>query len=401
MAMNKREKYLAIGVASIVGIVAIQYVLSSVRGGIDAKQKRLDVLLTNIEKYDQTLTDCVLATKRLNDLKKKSLPSSDEVAKNQYSAWLLDLANKNGMQNVGLDRPEASGLRSDAFAAYRFVLNGDMRVDDFIKLVHAYYDRDYLQRIRSLKVERHRDDADHVRIKLDTEAVALKMAPARQEASLASSGRLKKSAQQYQAEILARHPFAPPNLAPQLSVAGSHDVPRDRDWSLELKAVDPDPKHKVRYELLSAKPEGLEFSEESGKISWKPKANGTHELLVQALDSGFPPKKSQQKLTLNVVDPPVTAPTVEAPKFDVASQSFVSAVVSGRDGAQVWIRTKTDNKLLKVKVGDDISVGNVKGKVIGVNVDEQFAELETEGRHWTLGMDDASLQAAYSRSKED
>lgn len=401
MAMSSREKYLAIAVAGVIGLLGIQYVISSIRGGLDVKQQRLDTLTSKIEEYDRTLTDIAIATKRLNELKTKSLPNSEELAKNQYSAWLLDLAKQTGMQNVGLDRPQTSGMRSDAFTIYGFVLNGDMRIDDFLKLMHGYYDRDYLQRVRSLKVERHRDDPDVVKVKLDTEAIALKNAPAKQEPSLLSSGRLKKTVEQYQAEILARHPFAPPNRPPQISVAASHDVPRGREWTLELKAVDPDAKHKVKYHLLSEKPDDLNFNEESGKISWTPKADGSHELMVEAEDSGFPPKKSQQKLVLKVVDPPVPPPTVETPKFDVASQSFVSAILSGRDGAQVWIRTKTDNNLVKVGAGDDVSIGTVKAKVVEVNVDEQFVELETEGRHWTLGMDDASLQAAYSKSKEN
>ncbi len=72
--------------------------------------------------------------------------------------------------------------------------------------------------------------------------------------------------------------------------------------------------------------------------------------------------------------------------------------MSGRDGDVVWIRSKTETNKIQAAAGDEISIGTIKGKVIEVNVDEQFVELETEGRRWILSMDDASLQAAYKKS---
>lgn len=135
--------------------------------------------------------------------------------------------------------------------------------------------------------------------------------------------------------------------------------------------------------------------DEAGKISWTPKENGKFELVVEAVDDGLPAAKTQQKVVLKVVDPVVApAPKVE-PQFDVATQSYVSAVLGGRERNEVWIRSKTDNKSFVAVKGDEISVGSVKGKILDVNVEEQFAELETEGRRWILSMDDASLQAAY------
>jgi hypothetical protein len=205
--------------------------------------------------------------------------------------------------------------------------------------------------------------------------------------------------EQYASEILGRNPLAPPNQAPAFAVAPSHDVPRDRPWELELKAKDPDGRHRITYRLLSPKPEGLQLSEESGKLSWTPKANGKYEVVVEAVDNGFPPQQTEQKLVLNVTDPP--APPVEGPAFDVASQSFVSAILSGRNGAEVWIRTKTDNQTKRLSEGDEVAIGTVKGKVVEVNVDSQFVEIETDGHRWTFGMDGGSLQEAFKKSKTD
>ena len=400
MAMTKREKYLALAVGGIVGLLGIQYMINSVRSGVETKQRALEAIEKKIEGHNRLITDYTLANKRLSALKSKSLPSDDEAAQNQYSTWIREMAESAGLQNIQLDNPTGGGGRSEAFSVYRIQLKGETRIDDLLKLLHKYYERDYLHRIQSLKVVQFPNDPDRAAIVLLSEVLALKIADRKQPPSLATSGRMTKSVDEYLGQILERNPFGPPNRAPAFSIAASHDVPREREWSLELKANDPDGRHRVQYQLLSEKPEGLQFSESSGKITWTPKANGSYDLLVQAVDTGLPPKKSQQKLVLKVVDPPAAPVVAETPQFDAASQSFVSAILSGRDGAQVWIRTKTDNNTYKVGAGDEISIGTVKGKIVEVNVDSQFVEIETDGRRWTFGMDD-SLQAAYKRSRTE
>lgn len=399
MAMTKRERFLAIAVAGIAGVLGLQYVGNSIRKGISDKQSKVDALQSKIDDHERAITDGILAGKRLNELKPKSLPTNSEAAFNQYSSWFREMAESSGMQGIQLEKPEMAAIRSDAFAAYRFNLKGFIGMDDLVKLLHQYYERDYLHRIRSMKVLQFPNEPERALVQIQSEVLALKIADAKQEPSLVSSGRLSKSVEQYKEEILGRNPFGPPNNPPRFSIAGSHDVPRDKEWSLELKANDPDTRHRVKYTILADKPEGMKLSED-GKISWTPKANGKYELTVQAIDSGFPPKKAEQKLSLKVIDPPATpAPTVE-PKFDNASQSFVSAILKGRDGAQAWIRTKTDNKTRKLFVGDSVDIGSVKGKVVDVNVKEQFLEFDTEGRHWTIGMDE-NLQSAFKKSKEN
>ncbi len=397
MAMSKREQILAIAVGGVVGVLGVQFVYSSLRAGIIAKQNQLAGLEKKIETHDKKLTDCTLSLKRMNDLKTKSLPKNAEAAKNQYSDWLSELATKSGVENAQVEHQPAAGIRSDGYTAHRFLLSGEVRLDNLVKLLHGYYNRDYLQRIRGLKLTQLPTNPEVAKIRLDTEAISLSTAELKQPPSLASSGRVPQSVDDYLQAILEKNPFTPPNKAPRFDLAESVEVPRGSDYSLDLKASDPEKRHKIKYALLSEKPEGLRF-DESGKISWKPKENGKFELMVEAIDDGLPAAKTQQKVVLKVVDPVVAPPPKVEPEFDVASQSYVSAVLGGRERNEVWIRSKTDNKYFVAVKGDEIAVGSVKGKIVDVNVEEQFAELETEGRRWILSMDDASLQAAYKRS---
>ena len=400
MAMTKREQILAIAVSGVVAVLGVQFVFSTLRSGIVAKQNQLTALERKIEEHDKKMTDCRLSLRRLVQLKPKSLPKNSEAAKNQYQDWLSDLAKKSGVENVQVDHQAAAGLKSDGFTTHRLVLSGDVRLDNLVKLLHGYYNRDYLQRIRGLKLTQSPMNPEVAKIRLDTEAISLATAELKQAPSLAASGRVTKSPEEYLKDILDRNPFTPPNKAPKFNLADSLDVPRGTEYSLDLKASDPENRHKIKYALLSDKPEGLRF-DEGGKISWMPKENGKFELVVEAIDDGLPAAKTQQKVVLKVVDPVVAPPLKVEPQFDVATQSYVSAILGGVERDEVWIRSRTDSTSFVAVKGDEISVGSVKGKVLDVNTKEKFAELETEGRRWILSMDDASLLSAYKRSLEN
>lgn len=110
------------------------------------------------------------------DLKAKSLPKNPVEAKNQYPNWLSELAKKSGVENFQVDLGQGAGMSSAGFTVHRYVLTGEVRLDNLIKLLHGYYDRDYLQRIRSLKLTQVPTNPELVKIRLDTEALALAVA---------------------------------------------------------------------------------------------------------------------------------------------------------------------------------------------------------------------------------
>ena len=120
---------------------------------------------------------------------------------------------------------------------------------------------------------------------------------------------------------------------------------------------------------------------------------------MRATDNGFPVKVAEQKIEIEVVDPPPPpAPTPEKPKFDPAAQTFITGIVTGRKGPEVWLFSRTQNQTTNAVVGDQIELGQVKGKLVEIGKD--FIVVETEGRRWTAGMDE-SLAEAFKRSADD
>jgi hypothetical protein len=214
------------------------------------------------------------------------------------------------------------------------------------------------------------------------------------------SSRLSKPAEEIKTSIVDHNPFAPPNKPPKLTIKGTHEVKRGEEWVLKLEGQDPE-QDPLRFELVSTEvPEGLRLSDRSGELSWKPRENGSHEVIVRAIDGGLPAKSSEQKLAIKVVDPPPPEVKPIEKKFDPATQSRISGIVVGRDGPEAWVRSLSDGKRLELSVGQQFEIGTIKAKVLSINPKESFVELETDGQRWTVGMDQA-LTEAFEKSKSD
>lgn len=395
--MTKRERYLAIAVAGVVGLFVVQYGINSIRSSLQAKQDAVDVARSDAEDMEKILTTGKLAARKLEQLTPKSLPTNHEALVNQYRNWLFELGETSGLNEINVSTPRSSST-TVAYSSYDFTLSGLARKDRVIELLAKYFDRDYLHSITNLNLNQTRS-RDELRIVLDSRVLALNNASPKQPPSLESSGRLAMSVEEYQAVILGRNPFSPPNEPPRFASSRRHEVPRGDRWSLDLEANDPE-NHEIEFEVVSPKlPEGLTF--EGGAFSWVPEENGEYEFKVRAKDRGWPSKATEDTFVISVVDPPREEPKVEQPKFDVASQAFVSALLRGRRGPEVWIRSRTDGETLQLSEGAGFELGSVKAKVVGIHLDSDYVELESEdGSRWTIGMN-TSLAEAYRQSRID
>ncbi|MFM2217827.1 MAG: hypothetical protein RL240_2145, partial [Planctomycetota bacterium] len=140
----------------------------------------------------------------------------------------------------------------------------------------------------------------------------------------------------------------------------------------------------------------MQLDPDTGKLTWTSTELGDFQVSVRATDTGIPAKSSVQLISIKVGEPP---PPAKKPKeFDVAAQAFISALVSDGKGPQAWIRSKTEDKTLFLREGENLKLGDVQGKVISIGAN--FIELETEGKRWTVGLDEP-LADAYKRGLED
>ncbi len=397
MAMTPRERLLAIGVGATVSLFGLQYGFSSIRSSLRDKQAELEVAEQAWQNAEMTETAGRLAGEKLNRLKDKSLPSNPEKLVAQYTQWLLQIAGEAGLQFPSTNTPKTPSQRTSAYLAYDFTLTGRCGTDQAIDLLARFYDKDYLHSVKSLKLNPTKDP-NVIDIVLDARALVLVGAPSEQASPTTSSGRLAMSVKEYQQAILDRNPFAPPNQPPTIATGRSQEIKVGESWRLGMEAKDPE-NQRVDFELVSTDlPEGLRFS--GNELSWKPEATGEYEVTVRATDSGWPSQTAEQKLTLRVVEAAKEPPKVVEKKFDIATQAFVSSMVSGRRGPQASIRSRTEGKTVDLIEGGEIEVGEIKAKVVSINLNEEFIELETDGSRWMLDWG-TSVAEAYQKSQVD
>ncbi len=393
---------MAIGVGATIGLFGLQYAISSINSTLAAKRSQVAAAKESVEKLNEQIKLGKRSQDTLRTLKSKSLPTSAQILNARYQEWLTKLGQEVGLTDFkvnphDINKQVKPSKTPPAFTSYKFTMQGQCRTDQLVELLAKYYDKDLLHTITNLKVKMTKQ-ANLLNISLDSQVLALRGADAKQEFSQESSGRLTKSAEEYENTIIGRNPFAPPNLPPKLATSTRQELKRGERWSLKLEGSDPE-KDDVKFELISKElPEGLKFSDRSGELSWNATENGSYEVLVRATDNGLPAKSSEHKLALKVVDPPAPPVVVEKPKFDAAEQSRVTAMVGGVKGPQVWVRSLTDGKSFQLSEGDDFEVGTIKAKVLSINLKESFAEFETEGIRWTVGMD-SMLKEAFEKSK--
>lgn len=396
MAMNQREKYLAMGVGLVASLFVGQYVVNSVQKGYADKLQKIDELNKKKQDQDLQITAGVIASQKLVAVVGRSLPKLEEKARADYMEWLIDLGES---ANLREPTPSLVGDQKDRDGAYhlfKFQLSGSGTIENATKLLHDFYTKDYLHRITRFNLAPVTGQPDQLAISMDCEAIALGTAKEKQPAPQQQSARIVKSLEEYKKTIVERNMFSPTNQPPTLEptkvVEAKIGLPLDHT----VEAKDPDATHKIKYELVGDAPKGLTVDPDTGKLTWSSNELGEFKVNLKATDSGLPPKSSTQLLTINVKEPP--PPAKEPVKFDVASQSVVTALIVGKNGPEAWVHSKTDDKKFYLHKGDQLKLGGIEGKVMDVGAN--YVEFETESRRWVVGLDE-SIADAFNRGQID
>ncbi|MEM7477720.1 MAG: hypothetical protein AAF483_22250 [Planctomycetota bacterium] len=399
--MSKRERFLALAVVAIIGLVGFQWGFNNVVKGLDEKYTALDDAQAEKDRITDTVRRGNEAADTLRSLAQRSLPTDREKAIFQYRNFLADLGGSVGMNDIYVSQPETTTFANTAYDAYRFTLRGDVDLDEVFELLGQFYDKNYLHRIRSFKMLMLEDG--RVSATMQSEVIAIKAASKTQDLLDEPSGRLAMPVDEYKEKILNRNPFAPPNVAPRMaSDKGRVEITVGDQLEHSFEAKDPEG-HRFVTKLVSEQddvPDGLRFGKTG--FSWTPneKQTGNHELLVEFSDYGWPAASRQEKVFIRVKAKKVEY-TKPEPNFDISSQAFISGMVySNLDGKTAWIRSRIEDKSYSVTEGDSVEIGDLAMTVIAINLEEGLVELDTKGIRWTVDQD-TPLSEAYKKSLID
>jgi len=395
--LSQREKILAAGVGLILLLFIGNYIWGTISKGFSDKSDEITRLTQQRDDQKLQITAGSIAKSKLNRLVSQSLPSNEEKARAQYLEWLIDLAEECELIDP-LPKTEGDSVEKDLYQSFKFQLSGTGTIENATKLLYAFHAKDYLHRILRFDMQPLPNSKipNQLKITLQSEVLALKNAKPDQPPPGNNAPRLEKSYEEYYNSIVGRNIFAPTNTPPAFEKSKLVSATLGIKMDVGLGAKDADPGQVIKYEFEGEPIKGMQLDPETGNLSWTAMELGDYKVAVRATDSGIPAKSSVQLISIKVQEPP---PAVKKPKdFDVASQAFVSALIADGKGPQAWIRSKTENKTLYLRQGEQLKLGDIEGKVISIGTN--FIEFETEGKRWTVGQDE-SLSDAYKRGIED
>lgn len=402
--MNQREKFLA----AVIGVIALlfvgRYFWMGAQETIDTKTNQVTQLKNKLEDQELAILAGQKAQKKINLVTPRAAAKESERAKAQYEKWLIQLTNDAKIKNPSLpfisSRSGSGNAKvEDKFVTHSYSVEGEGDLTNITRLLYHFYTKPKLQRIseftitpKSAKVE----DIGQFKISMKCEYLTI---PTSKDIPISipyDKSLLDGTLADYDAEIIERNIFSRPNKPPAMDsekVVTAHvGMPVDST----ITATESDPNQKVKYTLEGDLPEGLTVDADTGKINWTGKEIGEVQFTVKATDTGLPMRSATQLVKINVV--PAPPPAMEPEKFNIASQAKLTGLVSGQKGAEAWIHSLVESKTVMLKQDDELKLGDLKGKVVKVGAN--YVELESDGKRWTLGIDENVLDA-YKRGMTD
>lgn len=398
--MNQRERFLIFAVGALVLLIGGYYAFDKTSAAMKLRARQITTLKEGIRDRGRQLVKARKAQRRLSVYEEMALPANREMAASQYQSLLLSRLEEAGMVNVKVIPQNSSNDRNLIFKQLTFSVTCQGNLEQLVGLLHRFYSRDYLQRIRTLQIQ---PISASKNLNLSFTVDGLSMPRAANEKQLANrvSNRLEHGElPEYLKVIAERNLFSPANRSPKLASVGSQTAYPNRPFSVAFKASDPDSNDKIRYKLGDGTvlPDA-KLDPETGILQWSPKEKGNFEVSVIASDNGIPSRSDTQLVTISVTDPPPDPPK-PAPKleFDHAKYTKLTAVVEEQnerkpDAAprlQAWLFVQPTGESVQLYLGDSFTIGSVTAKVTAIT--DRSLTIETADKSRTIGLGQTLLE---------
>jgi hypothetical protein len=201
-----REKFLAIVVGLLLGVVALR----ALHGRINAVADERDLQLVAAgEELDQAL-DLLEAGNRadakIRSWRAKSLPSESGVAESLYHHWLIEQLYGAGLDDVDLRPQPAIASRAD-FKSLSMIVQAGGSLDHLTQFLFAFYEADFLHKISRLTLVPN-SSGNSVGLTMKIDALVLSDADQTDQLPSGTAGRLARNdVAAYQESIVARNVF--------------------------------------------------------------------------------------------------------------------------------------------------------------------------------------------------
>ncbi len=390
--MTKREKTLALMIGALLLILVGWSAVSRITAAFDMRHASIDRLTGEIADKELILDRGARAARKIGEFEQASLPGDPALARSLYQGWLLQVAK----EKIDMDGVNVGSLPSrpvaDVYYQHAFSLNCQGDLQQLSEFLYEFYNAGLLHRISRLHIK-PLGTSKVLALSMTVEALSMNNAPNETELSPPRANRLAEAdLESYLTSILNRNKFAPANKPPQLASLGTQRGNPNRSIRFQAKASDPE-NDSLRFEFDGDVLEGAKIDPRSGEVTWTPPANGEYQVSIRVTDNGMPARSATADVTIYVEDPPPPpVPTVEPPGFDPATQAVVTGITDAFGQRKLFITVRTEGVILKLREGDAVDVGTVKGTIKRIAADA--VEIETDnGRSIIVELGDSLVDA--------
>jgi hypothetical protein len=383
--MNISREKIFVAIAGFVGTLVIGFfVYGWVAGQFSKRAQEKVRLLEDIKKFDRTAMQGSAAARKIAEFEKRSLPANPEIARTRYQSWLVTEMEAAELVEPDVHFMSAAGGDKDLFVKQTFAAEAVGTLPQLVKLLHSFYELDWLHRITRLTL-RPVKDSKLLDIGLQIEALSLRKATSVDKLQPRPSNRLLfASNDEYYDIIVGRNLFGPRNSEPKVSISGSMDVFLPREVELTAKFEDADYLDQVQFQLVQSAASDAKLDPVTGKFTWTPKEEGSYEFVIQGIDDGFPARRSNElKFVVNAKPQP--PPTNRGPTFDFAKFTMLSAVLDVDGQGEVWLHVRPTGQMVTLHQGDQFEIGTVKGTVSEIGEYDFCFDFEGKRRKLSKG----------------
>ena len=421
--MSKRERILALIVATTLPIAAILWGFTSFSSAYFGRQAKMRDLNSQIEQEDQRRINAMEAKRRRLYYRQRSLPTDLNTARIQYDAWLTELIEKRaGMVATSIDagRSNSNKVRYmqgnkpiDVFEEVSVKVRCSGTIGQLMTLISEFYKLDLMHRISSLAITPIARSGSGTgteiltgQLKIEFDISAISLVDANEEGDFVKEmARDSVSYTQYTDAILARNVFGPANNTPTVS-STSRSFETGEPFDLTLTADDADENDQLKIELLQSELEGVKLSQKEGERRARVAVpavteEGRFEIKVRVTDNGFPAKSTEKAIAFNV-DKPEPKVVREQPKpkptFQHAKAAVIRGVVQDKSGADVcWIEVETLGKSYRLKIGESFKLDDQTWTL--KSIESRRVSLDVDGKLQTYRLG-ARLDSPEGSAKE-
>jgi hypothetical protein len=226
MTLQKREKILAIASATLLVVLAAYWFWPSQGGSIAdlrREQTRLQTLLNKNELLDRQVKKAKI---RMEALQVRSLPAELETARLLYKSWLLELANRAGINPPPTLTVTDGQPVKGVYLMSNFSIQCQCTLEQLTKFLHDFYSSSHLHKIRTLIIN-PAENSSQLKLNILIEAMSLPGATQKDKLSDKPNDRLKlTSLDDYKKLIVNRNLFAAYAVKPPVVAAPVREKPK-------------------------------------------------------------------------------------------------------------------------------------------------------------------------------